>query len=140
MFRFEDCLAHLASRNSKELAEIFEKRMSVIGVTRVQWMALYYLHNQPGITQKELASLLGTKEPTVVRLLDRMEKDDLVRRIRKDRRTNAVELSDKGLRLYEEGLVIAEEFKNDAVREIPEDYMDHFKWVLDRMVENTRRK
>ena len=103
-------------------------------------MALYYLHNQPGITQKELASLLGTKEPTVVKLLDRMEKDDLVRRIRKDRRTNAVELSDKGLRLYEEGLVIAEEFKNDAVREIPEDYMDHFKWVLDRMVENTRRK
>jgi DNA-binding MarR family transcriptional regulator len=138
VFRLEDCLAYLASRNAKDLADILEKRISVIGITRVQWMTLYYLCNNKDITQKELALLLGTKEPTVVRLLDRMEKDDLVIRIRKDRRTNSIQLTGKGKELALRGNEIAENFKNDAMKDIPEEYMDTFTWVLDKMITNTR--
>lgn len=140
MFKLEDCLAYLASRHSKELAAILEKKLSETGITRVQWMALYHIHENRDITQKELAELLGSKEPTVVRLIDRMEKEDLVARIHLDRRTNAIELTEKGNTVYEEGLVIAEQFKNDALRDIPEEYMEQFIWVLNKMIENTEEK
>jgi DNA-binding MarR family transcriptional regulator len=63
VFRLEDCLAYLASRNAKDLADILEKRISVIGITRVQWMTLYYLCNNKDITQKELALLLKKYYP-----------------------------------------------------------------------------
>lgn len=130
-------MAYLASRNAKELAEILDRRISVLRITRVQWMTLYYIHVNSNITQKMLASLLGTKEPTVVRLIDRMEKDGLVQRVRKDRRSNEVLLTEKGIDLFYKGTEIAEKFKNDAISGIPEEYLEQFKWVLKKMVENT---
>lgn len=139
MFRLEDCLAYLASRHTKELAEILDRKLMAIGITRVQWMALYYIRRSNDVTQKDLGLLLGVREPTVVRLLDRMEKDDLVTRIRKDRRTNSIELTEKGKDLYERGLVISEQFKNDAMTGIPEEHMEIFRQVLDQMIQNTKQ-
>lgn len=139
MFKLEDCLAYLASRNAKELAEILEKRLAVTGITRVQWMALYYIQKNAEIKQAQLATMLGVKGPTVVKLIDRMEKDNLVMRIRKDRRTNRLSLTKKGQKLFEEGLVITEQFKDDALRGIPEEHMELFKDILEQMIENTAK-
>lgn len=140
MLILEDCIAFLASRASKEMADIHEKLLASTGITRVQWMALYYINGNNSITQKELASLLGSKEPTIVRLLDRMEKDGLVVRVRKDRRTNLVELTDKGNELFLAGLDITERYKDQALKGISEEQMESFKTILDKMLDNARQK
>lgn len=44
----------------------------------MQWIALYYLGKEEFISQKELAERMNVKESSVARLLDRMERDELV--------------------------------------------------------------
>ena len=73
MFRLEDCIAYITSRGAKVLAERLEERFEGSGISRVQWIAMYYVNGCPSITQKQLADKMNLKEPTVVRLLDRME-------------------------------------------------------------------
>ena len=142
MFKLEDCVAYLASRQTKKLAAELEKRILPFGITRVQWMALYYTEKNPDITQKQLAELLGVREPTVVGLIDRMEADDLVIREThpENRRIRTIALTEKGKKLNCEVSAIAEQLKDDAIEGIPGEDLETFRRVLDEMVNNTCRK
>ena len=55
MFQLEDCIAYITSRGAKTLAERLEDRFTGSGVSRVQWIAMYYVDRCPSITQKQLA-------------------------------------------------------------------------------------
>lgn len=57
-----------------------DKRARLQGMTRAQWTILIWLERQPGITQKELAAILEVEPITVARLIDRLEKSDMVER------------------------------------------------------------
>ena len=98
MFRLEDCIAYITSRGAKVLAERLEERFEGSGISRVQWIAMYYVNGCPSITQKQLADKMNLKEPTVVRLLDRMEADHMLRRVcsRTDRRVRYLEMTEQG--------------------------------------------
>lgn len=139
MFRLEDCIAYITSRGAKTLAERLEDRFSGSGVSRVQWIAMYYIDSCPSITQKQLADRMNTKESTVVRLLDRMEKEKMVRRVssKTDRRVRYLELTETGRPLYEGLTERAEQFKDDAIRGIGEEELEIFKKVLNQMLDNT---
>ena len=59
------------------------------GFPLLQHFALHYImHDRAGVTQTELASLLGVSPGYVTTLVDRLEQDRLVKRVRdrKDRR------------------------------------------------------
>ena len=43
MFQLEDCIAYITSRGAKTLAERLEDRFTGSGVSRVQWIAMYYV-------------------------------------------------------------------------------------------------
>lgn len=103
MFRLEDCIAYITSRGAKVLAERLEERFEGSGISRVQWIAMYYVNGCPSITQKQLADKMNLKEPTVVRLLDRMEADRMLRRVcsRADRRVRYLEMTEQGMELYQ---------------------------------------
>ena len=139
MFRLEDCIAYITSRGAKTLAERLEDRFSGSGVSRVQWIAMYYIDSCPSITQMQLADRMNTKESTVVRLLDRMEKEKMVRRVssKTDRRVRYLELTETGRPLYEGHTERAEQFKDDAIRGIGEEELEIFKKVLNQMLDNT---
>ena len=139
MFRLEDCIAYITSRGAKVLAERLEERFEGSGISRVQWIAMYYIDSCPSITQKQLADRMNTKESTVVRLLDRMEKEKMVRRVSSeaDRRVRYLELTETGRPLYEGLTERAEQFKDDAIRGIEEEELEIFKKVLNQMLDNT---
>lgn len=138
MFNLEDCLAYLASKNAKDLAAALEKRVAPHGITRVQWMLLYYAEKNPGVTQKQLAEIMGITEPSVVRLIDRVEADGLLERIPHpdDRRIRTIVLTDKGKKLNRKVTKVVEQFKDDAIAGIPVKDMDTFREVLETMVKN----
>jgi len=52
----------------------FDRRVRDLGLTRAQWLFLYYLSRQPGCTQSELAELLQMEKITVSRQAKRLEK------------------------------------------------------------------
>ncbi len=69
----------------KKAARLFEqvanKDLKELGVTYAQTIILIRLLDRDGQSQGELAKSAGLKQPTVVRLLERMERDKLVKRI-----------------------------------------------------------
>ena len=109
------------------------------GISRVQWIAMYYVNGCPSITQKQLADKMNLKEPTVVRLLDRMEADHMLRRVcsRTDRRVRYLEMTEQGMELYQGLLGRVEQFKEDAIKGIDEEKLEVFKEVLGQMLNNT---
>lgn len=68
----------------KKAARLFErlanKNLDELGVTYSQTIFLVRLWHQDGQTQIELARSAGLKQPSVVRILDRMERDGLIKR------------------------------------------------------------
>jgi MarR family transcriptional regulator for hemolysin len=76
-----------------------DRRLKPLGLSRSKWMLMVALYKDgQGASQRELAQRLGIEGPSLVRLLDRMERDGLVERraVDNDRRVKAVHLSAKG--------------------------------------------
>ena len=85
----------------KKAARLFEQvanqNLESLGVTYSQTIFLVRLWEKDGQTQIELARSAGLKQPSVVRILDRMERDKLITRERSevDRRAYHFFLTDK---------------------------------------------
>jgi len=82
-----------------------DRRLRPIGLSRSKWMLLIALaRGGQGESQKTLADRLGIEGPSLVGLLDRLQRDGLVERRATpgDRRMNAVHLSRKGQALIGE--------------------------------------
>lgn len=142
MFKLEDCIGIVTSKSTKEIVDAFNNRLEDHGITRVQWIALYYIGMNEGITQKDLSDKMDLKESTVVRLIDRMEKEGVIERIKdnKDRRISKLYLTSHGKEKREKVLPIGESFSNEAVEGISEEHLDIFKEVLSKVVSNLSKK
>lgn len=140
MFNLDDCIACITSRSAKILAECFEKRLNKYNITRTQWIALYYVNVNKMITQKQLADKMSLKEPSVVRLLDKMERLGWITRTssENDKRTKTLELTESGKKIEREMLVIAETFRNDVIQDISADDIDVYNSVLRKMLSNIK--
>jgi len=139
MFNLDDCIACITSRSAKKLADCFEKRLNVYNITRTQWIALYYISINKTITQRQLADRMSLKEPTVVRLIDKMEALGwVVRTNGEDKRIKLLELTEKGQKVETEMLDVAEKFRNDVIIGISPEELDSYKSTLDKMLRNIK--
>lgn len=138
MFNLDDCIACITSRSAKKIADCFEKRLNYYNITRTQWIALYYISINEIVTQRQLADKMSLKEPTVVRLLDKMESLGWVIREKseKDKRAKLLKLTEKGQKIETEMLDVAEKFRNDVISDITPEKLDKYKSVLDKMLKN----
>ncbi|WP_428428111.1 MarR family winged helix-turn-helix transcriptional regulator [Pararhizobium sp.] len=87
----------LASVNRK-LRALFDARVKERGLTLSRAKALFALSKRDGLNQRELADELGIETPTIVRLLDGMEKQGFIeRRVEAtDRRAKQIHMTDRG--------------------------------------------
>lgn len=141
-FRLETCVGYVSANSMKIISDAFSKRLEEKGVTRIQWIALYYLDSEESISQKNLAIKMKTKDPSIARLLDRMERDGLVKRVKskEDRRVTYVGLTDKGKRLKDEVFPEGERFSDMLLDGISDDDLKTFQKVLDALVMNVSNK
>lgn len=138
MFNLDDCVGFMANKYNKEITEAFSERILSHGITRVQWIALYYIGENEGITQKQLAQMLDSKESSIVRLIDRMEKEEIVKREKdtSDRRITKLYLTQKGVQKREEIIPVGKKFSDDSIKGIKEEDLKIFKDVLNKIVKN----
>lgn len=138
MFNLDDCIAFVTCKGAKDLADSLEKRLNHYNITRSQWIALYYIKNNNMITQKQLADKMSLKEPSVVRLLDKMELYGWVNRISSsdDKRMKFLILTDSGKEIETAMLDVAEKFKSDVLNGISLEDLDVFKATLNKMLIN----
>lgn len=141
VFDLDTCVAFITNTSAKKLAECFNERLSQLGITRVQWIALYFMGKYENISQSELGEKMDIKASSVARLIDRMERDGYVvrRRDPKDRRITNLILTEMGKELREKLLPEGEKMRELASQGLTEEEIDIFKKVLKKMTENVSK-
>lgn len=97
--RFVDhYLAFLLAQASYRISEEFHAQVRAAGLTVTEWRVLSSLLGSEGETIGRLAYLTITKQPTLSKLVHRLERDGLVQRTREedDRRQTRVQLTERG--------------------------------------------
>ncbi len=88
---------------AREWRIAIDKRLKDLGVGQSGWMTIAMIAKaREPLSQRALADLLGIEGPSVVSMLDRLERDGLVRREPSplDRRVKLAHLTDDGRALY----------------------------------------
>ena len=91
-------LGRVLGMTAKLARERFDQRLRSAGASFPMFVVLQHAAVSPAVSQRELASGIGIEGPTLVRHVDRLVADGLVRRVRdgRDRRLSRVELTDEG--------------------------------------------
>jgi DNA-binding MarR family transcriptional regulator len=139
-FRKGELYSFITGKASTAIARRLQKKFNAAGVnlTIEQWSVLYQLWKEDGKSQQELCSATFRDKPSITRLIDNLEKLNLVKRVShdKDRRINKVFLTKNALRLEEDTMQLAEETLNEALEGVPADQIDLCKEVLQKVYDN----
>lgn len=137
-FNLNECVSFITSSKSKKLSEIFAKWLQPHNITRIQWVALYYIDKKGQISQRELSNLMSINDSSGMRLIERLERDGLVirKRSESDRRIICLSLSKSGKEIITNLLPLGVEFSDLLIRDIPKEDLKIFHNVMDKMLEN----
>lgn len=135
---FERSFLTELSTASRKLRTLFDGLVRQRDLTLSRARALLHLSRCPAINQTELANLLEVEGPTVVRLLDGMEKNGLIERsaIDGDRRAKQISLTPVARHQVEEIEEISGQIGRDVLREIDPTELEIAIRVLRQMIRN----
>jgi MarR family transcriptional regulator, transcriptional regulator for hemolysin len=125
--------------SSRLLRNYIDHRAKERGTTRAQWIVLYRLRQNEGLSQVDLADVLELQPISLVRLLDRLVEHGLLERRHdpKDRRANRLFLTAKGKELVDDldGLrdAIATEIFHDLPDKTLQTSLDTLREVKERI-------
>jgi MarR family transcriptional regulator for hemolysin len=116
----------------RAFVKALEKRLQNTGISPVQFIALAYLNAFGIMPQMELASYLSTTPVSIVKLIDRMERDGWVERhpSAKDRRVKQVIPTEKAKSIWSSLTVQARSVVEQAYVGIPKEEIDRTKSTL----------
>jgi DNA-binding MarR family transcriptional regulator len=108
--------------SSRLLRNYIDHRAKERGTTRAQWIVLFRLRQNEGLSQVDLADVLELQPISLVRLLDRLVEHGLLERRHdpKDRRANRLFLTAKGRRLVDELDSLRDAIATDVFRDVPD--------------------
>lgn len=124
----------------KQFSEAFGRKLDGSNITRIQWISMYYINEYHNISQRELAKLMCVKDSSIGRLVDRLERDGVVKRTRsvEDRRVITLSLTEQGHNQFVELLPIGQEFNDQLIKGISKTDLETFENVLKVMLENVK--
>jgi DNA-binding MarR family transcriptional regulator len=107
--------------SSRLLRNYIEHRAKGRGTTRAQWIVLFRLRQQEGLSQVDLADVLELQPISLVRLLDRLVEHGLLERRHdpRDRRANRLFLTASGRQLVDDLDSLRDSIAVDVLRDVP---------------------
>ena len=108
-FVIEESLGYLVNRAARAFAHRLSAELRPFDVGIGQWAVLMHLWSHDGMTQAQLARRVAIEQPTMVRTIDRMERDGLVTRAPDpdDGRATRIALTDRGWGLRDQLVPLA---------------------------------
>ena len=105
---------------SRLLRNYIDHRAKSRGTTRAQWIVLFRLRQQEGLSQVDLAEVLELQPISLVRLLDRLVEHGLLERRHdpRDRRANRLFLTVAGRQLVDDLDDLRDAIATDVLQEI----------------------
>src|ERR1700694_435629 len=109
--------------SSRLLRNYIDNRAKGRGTTRAQWIVLFRLRQQEGLSQVDLADVLELQPISLVRLLDRLVEHGLLERRHdpKDRRANRLFLTASARQLVDDLDSLRDSIATDVLQDIPTD-------------------
>jgi len=141
-FKKGELYSFVTGKASTAIARRLQKKFNNanLNITIEQWSVLYHLWKQDGISQQELCNATYRDKPSITRLVDNLEKLDLVKRVASDtdRRINKIYVTKHSQKLQEETMTLAEETLNEALETVPPDKIEVCKEVLKVVYDNLK--
>ena len=122
-YDFENSMGFVVNMTAKAFQKSFDIELRKnAGVSLSQWRVVGALVMQPGLTQKEIADKVGIEGATLVPILDKMEKEGLLKRKpdSNDRRVNRIYLTQKADSLWESMVECALKIRKSSTKNISE--------------------
>jgi MarR family transcriptional regulator, transcriptional regulator for hemolysin len=112
--------------SSRLLRNYIDQRAKARGTTRAQWIVLFRLRQQEGLSQVDLAEVLELQPISLVRLLDRLVEHGLLERRHdpKDRRANRLFLTASGRQLVDDLDSLRDAIATDVLHDMPQDSIE----------------
>jgi len=112
--------------SSRLLRNYIDHRAKTRGTTRAQWIVLFRLREQEGLSQVDLADVLELQPISLVRLLDRLVEHGLLERRHdpKDRRANRLFLTERGRQLVDDLDSLREAIATDVLQGVPDEAIE----------------
>lgn len=109
-------------------------------ITPPQFIALQWLFEHGDMTIGDLSNKMYLAFSTTTDLVDRMEKNELVVRIREeqDRRVVRIKLLKEGERIIEEVIQKRQEYLQNVLKEFNEDEVEQFSFLLEKLHTNMK--
>lgn len=141
-FKRGELYSFITGKASTAIARRLQKKFNTAGLnlTIEQWSVLYHLWKQEGLSQQELCNATFRDKPSITRLVDNLEKLQLVKRVPSDadRRINLIYLTRQGHKLQDHSMLLAEETLNEALIGIPLQNINLCKEILQQVYDNLR--
>ena len=129
----------LVARLSRRLRQAVDAEMRLIGLTEATWRPLIYLRSLgDGVRQKELATAMSIEGPSLVRLLDSLERRGFIERREdeNDRRARGIHLTRAGRDLAVRAARIGNSLQKRLMDSVPAADLE----ICERVLETLERE
>ena len=139
-FRRGELYSVIKGMASTAVARRLQKNFRNAGleITIEQWSVLYHLWKEDRLSQQELCNRTFRDKPSITRLIDNLEKQQLVKRVASptDRRINLVELTDAALELQHITIDLANQTMAEALVGVDKHEIEIVKSVFQKVYDN----
>jgi DNA-binding MarR family transcriptional regulator len=139
----DQSIGYLVGRLSRAIIKRLSKKFQDAGIdiSYEQWSLLVHLYREDGQTQQALARTAVKDKAAVTRLLNGLEKKNVVLRIpdRNDKRSNLVYLTNKAKELKPHLVGFVEEMLDEAAQGIDPEEMSRCRATINRIFSNFDR-
>ena len=135
MPKFLDSLPMILSRSLDDIMPQYRSLFQAHGITDQQWRVMRALWEQEHLTSKQISQITLIPAPSLVGILDRLEKKGLLGRLRsvKDRRLVFIRPTRAGRELQELMLPKIEEIHNFLKERVTSTEWNEMKRILDKL-------
>lgn len=141
-FKRGELYSFITGKASTAIARRLQKnfRENGVDITIEQWSILYHLWKEDGISQQQLCDASFRDKPSITRLVDNLEKINLVKRVPStdDRRINMIYLTLEAKDLQEKLMELANQTLNEALVGVTNGQIEIAKEVLQTVYENLK--
>ena len=141
-FKKSELYSFITGKASTAIARRLQKNFKQAGVeiTIEQWSVLYHLWKEDGMSQQQLGEATFRDKPSITRLVDNLEKLNLVKRVasKEDRRINMIYLTPEAKDMQEKTMELANQTLNEALLGVTNGQIEIAKEVLQQVYENLK--
>lgn len=140
MEKLDSVLFYYIEKAIKSYRQFAQRELKNAGllITVDQWLTLNCLHENPYLSQKELAETIFKDNASITRIIELLVKAKYIKRTvnKDDRRKLNLSITDLGLEIIEKASPIVNNYRNHALKGIGIAKEEHVKMVMKTIIKN----